>query len=413
MDCNGNCQSCALAQESPFYAKYGDFIYSEDYRHPYAGILNLTDACTNACPYCFVSFNKKEMTLKTAIQACEYLLTNALLLNKKPTVTFFGGEPLLMFDKIIVPIVEKYNGQILFNITTNGTLLTPDKVDFLKRYNIPVLLSFDGVKEVQDVARPLCSGSSSFEAIMKNIPYAVEQLGYNIVMRSTLTKQSLPYLYKNFLLANDLGFKSWSFAVNAYEEWNKDDTDKLIKELDKITHDIAIALHNGQEIVRVNTICAYFNKIREIEENPSYFIDNKLFRCGMGTTGVGIDCDGNLVPCQEKNSKYDHIIGNVFTGIDKEEHEKYLKWYMDFMQNWNCDKPCNNNVKAICLNDLCPSRMEDLGQQTPATASCAINQALHKTVSRLYLKYAYSCNPYIRNYYFADRKDMEVENGEC
>ncbi|MGN1326575.1 MAG: hypothetical protein ACI4VQ_00590 [Clostridia bacterium] len=62
------------------------------------------------------------------------------------SVNFFGGEPLLCFDSLIKPLVEKYKDIVSFGITTNGVLLDEDIVDFFYENNIQLLLSFDGIE---------------------------------------------------------------------------------------------------------------------------------------------------------------------------------------------------------------------------------------------------------------------------
>ena len=70
-------------------------------------LLGLTDNCNLACSYCFVKQKPLEMTYEIAEKSVEWLLSNHSN-DSTPLVTFFGGEPLLKYDYIIVPIVEKY-----------------------------------------------------------------------------------------------------------------------------------------------------------------------------------------------------------------------------------------------------------------------------------------------------------------
>ena len=46
-------------------------------------------------------------------------------------------------------------------MTTNGTLLNQDRINFLKENEIYLLLSCDGPPEVQDYNRPCRDGSNS------------------------------------------------------------------------------------------------------------------------------------------------------------------------------------------------------------------------------------------------------------
>jgi len=86
---------------------------------------------------------------------------------------------MLQYKTIIKPIVlyceEKYPNKFNYGITTNGTLLSKDSIDFFKKYNFSVMLSMDGIKEAQDFDRP-CRNSkqSSYDLIMKNVKYLIE-----------------------------------------------------------------------------------------------------------------------------------------------------------------------------------------------------------------------------------------------
>jgi sulfatase maturation enzyme AslB (radical SAM superfamily) len=56
--------------------------------------------------------------------------------DNKIHILFFGGEPLLFYKNIIIPTVEYcnniYTNNFKYDITTNGTLLTKEIVDFLE-----------------------------------------------------------------------------------------------------------------------------------------------------------------------------------------------------------------------------------------------------------------------------------------
>ena len=163
------------------------------------------------------------MTYEIADKAIQWALSNINNDKEKPIIGFFGGEPLLKFDDIIVPIVEKYKDQVEFNITTNGVLLTEDVVDFFLKNDIMPLLSFDGVAQVQNLQR-----SNSFDQVLNNIPYLLLRFPYT-TMRATVTKESIPFLFDTVVMANELGFKSLFFCENAYEDWDKE-TETLLAE---------------------------------------------------------------------------------------------------------------------------------------------------------------------------------------
>lgn len=77
------------------------------------------------------------MPLKVAFDTVDFLINNIKEEpNQKAHITFFGGEPLLRWDDLIVPTIlyaeTTYPNLFTFSCTTNCTLLTKDKIDFMK-----------------------------------------------------------------------------------------------------------------------------------------------------------------------------------------------------------------------------------------------------------------------------------------
>ena len=71
--------------------------------------------------------------------------------------------------KLIEYLVKKYQDQFTWSITTNGTLLTEEKIQCFKENNGSILWSIDGDKETQDYNRPLITGESSFDKIFFSV----------------------------------------------------------------------------------------------------------------------------------------------------------------------------------------------------------------------------------------------------
>ena len=123
-------------------------------------------------------------------------------------------------------------------------------------------------------------------------------------------------------------------------------------------------------------------------------------RCGLGTTSCAITPEGQIIPCQEKISCPTWIIGNIFEGIDPKAHETFLKWYIDKMNNdFICDRKCITLKENVhCLNNTCPSRLEDLNFK-PSTATCVFNRVTLRIAHRLYLNCQHSIDPKIIDYF--------------
>ena len=120
-----------------------EFEYKEEYGWLTNICLNVTDACNLACRYCFVEQHPHYMSLDVAIQAVNFVINNLKKKNKKfkknekASITFFGGEPTLRWDEIIVPVttyIRENNYPISLSITTRSLLkddLNPVGISFV------------------------------------------------------------------------------------------------------------------------------------------------------------------------------------------------------------------------------------------------------------------------------------------
>ena len=114
------------------------------------------------------------MNYEIAKEGIEYIFKIIKGRNKKEfALSFYGGEPLLNFENIkrIVDFSKKlFNGwKLTFSITTNGTLINNEIIDFLISNDFQILISIDGPKAIHDAKRIFPNGKGSFELIMNNL----------------------------------------------------------------------------------------------------------------------------------------------------------------------------------------------------------------------------------------------------
>lgn len=148
-------------------------------------------------------------------------------------------------------------------------------------------------------------------------------------MRATVTKESVPFMLDGYSLGKKLGFLSFFFCVNAFEEWDDKTAEEYYNQLERIGEDVyvnAMSTDTYDEVIKVGVInSALFDYNRALRGTK---INNEVVRCGMGTTSFTVCPDGEITTCQEKLSNPTHIIGDVDNGIDKEEHQRFLMWYV-------------------------------------------------------------------------------------
>ena len=142
-------------------------------------VICTTLACNSACAYCFQKTVREagQMSGEVAVATAEWLVRT--LDAQRPTrlvVMFTGGEPLLNPGPIYI-IAERLGEYavrrgIAFtpDLVTNGTLGLAEPVARISRWGRPsVQVTLDGPRDVHDRRRPLTSGGSSYERIMRNL----------------------------------------------------------------------------------------------------------------------------------------------------------------------------------------------------------------------------------------------------
>lgn len=144
-----------------------------------------TMRCNFACAYCFEGTNKVFPTMNEEVEAA---LVKFLILNSKNgvTINWFGGEPLLAWERIlsICRQLEERNVEFRSSIVTNGSLLTPDKLpQFTAIHPTFIQISMDGVGPTHDARRSFKNGKPSFDIIMGNIDHLLSETDIPLVIQ--------------------------------------------------------------------------------------------------------------------------------------------------------------------------------------------------------------------------------------
>lgn len=286
-----------------------------------SAFLVLTESCNLKCRYCWVNQNSKEMTLETAKHAVDFLLSNSEVEGVVPNITFFGGEPLLKWEQIIVPLVkyirEEKNTPFRLNITSNCVLITEEKMKFLKKYDVTLLFSIDGDKESQDFNRPFHNGEGSFDRLSENISL-IPKYFPQVTFRSTITPETAKYLFHNLKFTLKNGYAHMFATPNVFTEWDEGSRLILKEEVRKISDYYMENLRQGILIkyINIEELIHDAITINRIIQGRS---KKPLSKCGIGEgMGCSITPNGTMLGCQEMSSYDDDtfVIGDIFNGAD-------------------------------------------------------------------------------------------------
>ncbi len=107
-------------------------------------------------------------------------------------------------------IEKQHNKNFRFTITTNGLLLTDDKIEYINKEMNNVVLSLDGRKEVNDRLRITPNGKGCYDIIVPKYQNLVQNRGdKDYYIRGTFTRYNLDFT-NDVLHMKDLGFEQLS-----------------------------------------------------------------------------------------------------------------------------------------------------------------------------------------------------------
>lgn len=133
--------------------------------------INPTLGCNFACPYCFEGEHRNVfMTDEVEEGIIEFVRCKTEA--KRLDVTWFGGEPLLAFKRImsLTHKLQLLGLEYSAGMITNGYLLDEFVISQLKSLNIKrIQITVDGLQEEHDKRRFLKGGRPTFERIVENL----------------------------------------------------------------------------------------------------------------------------------------------------------------------------------------------------------------------------------------------------
>jgi len=243
-------------------------------------------------------------------------------------VTFFGGETLLNFPVLQKTIAyarqraAELGKQVDFSLTTNGTLLKPEVIEFLAENRVGVTISIDGPKEVQDKFRVFHNGSGSYDVVAPKIKELLKRhTSRPIGARVTLTsgKMDVKRIYKH--LTEDIGFWEVGFAPvttapNRGHALSDRGYDEMLEQFSDLAYEFLEASvqnrHHG------------FSNVKETLEELHKGV-SKAFPCGAGLGLLGVATDGDVALCHRFAGSDSHKLGTVRDGIDRDAQRAFLE----------------------------------------------------------------------------------------
>ncbi|TDS14859.1 radical SAM/SPASM domain-containing protein [Sphingobacterium paludis] len=199
-------------------------------------IINPTMNCNFKCWYCYESHIKASKMDENTVENIYNHVINIFNENdriRQLTIGWFGGEPLLYFDKLMIPMMEKLGEfcaerDIFFdqNITTNGFLLREDMIHYFKKYNLGHFqITLDGNRFVHDTVRFVSKARGSYDDILNNMKLLVRH-ALPVTARINFTKSNLDGIEEIYDDLHDMSSEERKyFDISFHQVWQETATD--------------------------------------------------------------------------------------------------------------------------------------------------------------------------------------------
>lgn len=192
--------------------------------------LHLTSVCNLNCDYCYEDKTVKKSYM--SLTDFKYAL-KVFSKYKIKRLYLYGGEPLLntqVMDYLLSLWRLPENVEKLW-MTTNGTLLSKEIVEYIENTDSQINISIDGNKYVHDLRRNYHNNKWSFDDIVENVKNITNFGKFNISM--TLWPSTVEYMFDSVIFLRKLWFTNFWLNFLYEEKWDVLTYKKLVENLIK------------------------------------------------------------------------------------------------------------------------------------------------------------------------------------
>jgi len=241
--------------------------------------LILTDRCNYRCSYCYQRKSDRELPIPALTKTVDFIFP---LLTRICYINFYGGEPLLGFDRLrrTVSRFERLNRdgkrRIRYSLSTNGSLLEEEVLRFLDEHAFTLLLSFDGS------AQDKCREKGSFRRLVALIPKILERPRIRLETNSVFTAETIRHLSPSIELLLHLGVPRIHAGFTSRVKWSPASYELLKKEMAAVR----------------SSFLGRFERRVDVPWVEMAQPDRKgILRCDAGREQLALAADGRLWGC--------------------------------------------------------------------------------------------------------------------
>lgn len=345
--------------------------------------FEINQKCNLRCSYCYVGDkNNQEMDFGIAKKSIDYAIEKLKYhRDKRLTINFIGGEPLINFEfiKAVITYCEKQNAiyNMKYMITTNGLLLNEEIIGYLIKKKFSLKISIDGSRETNDRNRVDWNGNGSYNRIIDKIDLLRKfqyKTGKLVQVTNVVTKNNYnSYTDSLIHITRELGLLHVDTGLDTYTEWNKDERNQLADEIEKSLYYFMDCCENEKSFFW----SPVFKAIDSLKPCT------KAYACGAGIISMYVRVNGDIYPCPvafEDNLN----LGNIIDGVNEERILELRN--LNHIENKSC-KSCSHYTLCRTRRCIFGNLAEHKDIDIPSSFSCwytkLMNRLLNENNERL------------------------------
>ncbi|MFH2005364.1 MAG: radical SAM protein [bacterium] len=276
--------------------------------------LFLNHRCNLRCDYCYNGDKfSRRMPWDIARRTIDLALSGP---RRRSQVSFFGGEPLMEMDlmKRCVDYAERraeeLDRHVRFVVTTNGTLLCGERLDFLLEHGFHMGVSLDGERRAHDVYRNYPSGRSSHSRVVQNVRETVKRYPALEVI-AVVDPASAGWVDEGFEYIFDCGVRDITFNMNYEGDWTDEACDVFEAAVERLGQSYLKRIRAGHDFTCNPLDAKIITRLKE-----GYSCSDQ---CDFGCEEIAVSPTGQFYPCERLVGMDDDPkvqIGDIWDGVD-------------------------------------------------------------------------------------------------
>jgi len=310
--------------------------------------INPTMNCNFKCWYCYETHIKSSKMSDEIIVKTRELIVKNVVKNKKVQrfiLSWFGGEPLLYFEKTVLPILSfahkissDRDVQFYCDFTTNGYLINEEMIESFKKYGVSSFqITLDGNEEKHNKVRFVSKSRGSYKEIIHNIKLLCTNQ-FKVAVRINYTKDNLDGLE---LIKND--FDKFTLEERKYMTFS----------FHRVWQE-TLDCKDNLEVVTQNLLSSGFNVATDYSTDTvrnSCYADRK--------NQVTLNYNGEIFKCTARDFTSENKEGILKDGGEIDWNERFQERMNSKFKN----KPCLScQILPICNGGCSQAALENIGK---------------------------------------------------